>query len=202
MLTPLSYLFMPNSINLACVALSLSMLVAACSSKVNEPSAQASAVKKTDKTKILVPSKTVFNVLRVIDGDTILAKNVSLSSDKENLKRIRLCGVDAPELKQPRGLNTKIKLEEILAANENQIRMTELGSDQYGRTVAEIFSGDKLVNLTLLEQGLVYISPAFYKKCPNSLAMLQAETLSKNKKVGVWSDNVQIYPWDYRKTKK
>lgn len=62
-----------------------------------------------------------------IDGDTI----------RYGTERIRLQGIDTPELNEPGGLAAKKRLEDLLRSGP--VRIVPHGVDVYGRTVADVF---------------------------------------------------------------
>jgi len=62
-----------------------------------------------------------------IDGDTL----------RMGSERIRLRGIDTPELSEPRGPEARQRLEQLL--KEGPIRIVPYGQDVYGRTVADVF---------------------------------------------------------------
>ena len=66
---------------------------------------------------------------RVIDGDTIHHEG----------ERIRIWGLDCPELRQPGGPEAKKALQNLLRGATVQLKRR--GRDKYGRTVAIVFSG-------------------------------------------------------------
>jgi len=84
-----------------------------------------------------LPQSERRQVLSVHDGDTI---TVNSGWGKE---KIRLCGVDAPELSQPLGTQSRDKLRSLIAAAGNQVELMPVAKDRYGRTVAEVFTALK-----------------------------------------------------------
>lgn len=95
------------------------------------------------------------SVVRVIDGDTIVAA----IGDEE--KRVRLLNIDTPELggndTEPECLAEEARdyLSNTLPpGTEVELRYDEDRKDQYGRELAAVFSGDKLVNAEIARQGL------------------------------------------------
>lgn len=79
-------------------------------------------------------------VTNVVDGDTFdmhithLGKN---NKEKYNDdERVRIAGIDAPELNTKEGKIAKEKLEKML--NEKEVRCKVQSRDTYGRIVAEI----------------------------------------------------------------
>jgi endonuclease YncB( thermonuclease family) len=78
-----------------------------------------------------------------IDGDTI-----RVGSD-----RIRLRGIDTPELSEPGGQAARQRLEQLL--QEGPIRIVPHGQDVYGRTVADVFVDGRNVAEILRREGFV-----------------------------------------------
>jgi micrococcal nuclease len=76
-----------------------------------------------------------------IDGDTI-----RYGSD-----RIRLAGIDTPELGEPGGLAAKQRLEELLRSGP--VRIVRRGKDVYGRLVADVFVNGQNVAEILIQEG-------------------------------------------------
>jgi endonuclease YncB( thermonuclease family) len=76
-----------------------------------------------------------------IDGDTI-----RVGSD-----RIRLRGIDTPELSEPGGQAARQRLEQLL--QEGPIRIVPHGQDVYGRTVADVFVDGRNVAEVLVREG-------------------------------------------------
>lgn len=84
------------------------------------------------------------NVVRVIDGDTIIV-NIDLGFDSWKFnQRIRLLGINAPELKgitKANGLKSKEFLESLFVdVNGSVVLHTAKDStDKYGRYLADVF---------------------------------------------------------------
>lgn|SRR5512134_1959976 len=76
-----------------------------------------------------------------IDGDTL-----RVGSD-----RIRLRGIDAPELNEAGGQAARQRLEQLL--QEGPIRIVPHGQDVYGRTVADVFVNGRNVAEILRTEG-------------------------------------------------
>jgi micrococcal nuclease len=130
------------------------------------------------------------------DGDT-----VTVLCDGEKVK-VRLCGIDAPELKQPLGINSRDKLRSLLASSKNRISLIEIEKDRYKRTVGEVFLNDeRSIQEELLKAGMAYFYAQYADNCPNRDAFIKAEEIARSQKIGVWSGNYQK-PWEYRRKNK
>jgi len=85
-------------------------------------------------------------VLRVVDGDTVIA-NVDVGFDMWKRCNIRLHGIDTPEtrtrdlVEKEAGLKSKARLIELLEANDNVFILESMGIDKYGRSLGIIYAG-------------------------------------------------------------
>ena len=136
-------------------------------------------------------------VSRVHDGDTI---SVVLNSRKE---KVRLIGIDAPEIKQrPWGTRAKKHLEKLLMASNRKVvlEFDVERRDKYGRLLCYIFTPDrKMLNIQMVKDGyavLLTIPPNI--KYVNELRM--AENEARQHRRGIWnSKGPKESPGDYRK---
>lgn len=79
--------------------------------------------------------------VRVVDGDTIRLGG----------ERIRLRGIDTPELSEPQGPSAKQRLEELLRSGS--IRIVPHGRDVYNRLLADVFVNEQDVAEILRSEG-------------------------------------------------
>jgi len=88
----------------------------------------------------------------IYDGDTF-----RVECDGRQLK-IRLCGIDAPEVKQPLGIESRNYLRSLVASSQSQVMVIEMDRDRYGRSVAEVLlespSGEQSVQEEMLKAGM------------------------------------------------
>lgn len=89
----------------------------------------------------------VGRVVRVQDGDSVLVR----VPGRTQPVAVRLQGLDAPELCQKGGLQSKQALEDLLANQE--VTVIERGLDSYGRTLARIQLRGRDVGRQLVAQG-------------------------------------------------
>jgi len=144
-------------------------------------------------------------VINVHDGDTITVK---LGWQKV---KVRLCGIDAPELSQPLGMQSRDHLRSLFASAGNQVILYISDTDRYGRKVAELYvpahnpqqpEEEKLLNEEQLRAGMAYIYAKYASRCPNGSDFAKMEAIAQRKKLGVWSDPTAMKPWDYRKKQR
>ena len=101
-------------------------------------------------------------LIRVVDGDTVDAW-IDLGFDITIRRRIRLWGIDAPEMRtrglqeKAEGFAAKDRLIEILELNHGTFAVRSVGVDKYGRCLGEIYIQDININKQLLAEGIVDI---------------------------------------------
>lgn len=101
---------------------------------------------------------------KVIDGDTIKVKNAYQKiSDNESIKlpdikKIRLVGVNTPEMGMLGADISKMLLEKLCLNKKIRLKIDEKNPiDKYGRTLAIVIIDSKNINQILLNEGLAQI---------------------------------------------
>lgn len=126
--------------------------------------------------------------VRVIDGDTL-----TVADENQNLHRIRIVGMDAPELAQPYGKAAKAALAELILHKE--VHVLPAGVDKYGRELAQLrydtSFGQLDVAETMISNGHAFSwGGAHYK----------AQEYAAAHRLGIWSDlRYQERPWLFRR---
>lgn len=136
-------------------------------------------------------------VVAVHDGDTV---SVVIGQKSE---RVRLLGIDAPEMGQrPWGAKAKKHLEGLLKRSGWTVSL-ELDiekRDKYGRLLAYLWSKDnKLINLEMVEDGyaVLFTLPPNVKHADE---LRNAQRLAREKSLGIWGkDGLNEMPLDYKK---
>ena len=107
-------------------------------------------------------------LVRVIDGDTVDAM-IDLGFDTWVKKRIRLSGIDAPEVRtrdkeeKVKGFAAKARVQEVLDQSDGEFYLTSQSLDKYGRCLGEIMVSKnyirsekyhgKSINQLLIKEG-------------------------------------------------
>jgi endonuclease YncB( thermonuclease family) len=139
------------------------------------------------------PSVLTGTVTRVHDGDTITVVDHQGEAD------IRLQGIDAPELAQPFGPESRAALASLLLAKV--VRVAYAGSDEYGRLLGAVFTADCThANLRQVAVGMAWFYPAFQCELPVSLrdAFTHAQQQARAAHAGLWSQRSPQPPWVFR----
>ncbi len=173
------------------IALSIGLGLAVYS-QMNKNSQRASnkptAVKQTREFEVwqLKPNS-------IYDGDTL-----RVVRDNEELK-IRLCGLDAPEIGQPLGIEARDYLRSLVELGDGSLLLVPIEKDRYGRTVAEVYvqdSDESAVNLNMqmLRDGYAWHYERYSGNCPTQKEFILAEEVARKEGWGVW-EGLHQPPW-------
>ena len=79
------------------------------------------------------------------------------------------------------------------------VRIEQTSTDRYGRTIAKTFSEDgRELGLLMIEVGYAW----HFKKYSSDIQLANAEIEARNKRAGLWVDEMPMAPWEWRKIKK
>lgn len=142
---------------------------------------------------ILFSSSVTFalsdlEIIRVIDGDTVIGK----SNDTEI--KIRLSEIDAPEMNQPFGLNSKECLSNLIKKNNN-LQFKSNGRDGYGRSLGWLVTDDKNLNYEMIKEGCAWV----YDRYVINKTIYSFQNGARLKNLGLWKQNNPIAPWIWRR---
>ena len=129
-------------------------------------------------------------VRSVYDGDTLTVESVA-----QGVVKVRLDGIDTPELKQPHGIAARDALRKLVLAVE--VTIVPLDKDRYGRTVGVVYLDRMDVNAWLVRQGHAW---AYLEYKPRPL-LVDLEFVARMQDRGLWAERPQA-PWDWRKAKR
>ncbi len=165
---------------------------------IQAPSTISIIPKKNTPTiiKTTITTKELYQVTKIIDGDTI---DIDINGKME---RIRLIGIDTPEIVDPRkpvqcfGIEASKKAKEVLSNKKVLIESdpTQGDKDKYGRLLRYIFLEDGTsLNKTMILEGFAheytYKTPYKYQS-----EYKEAEKKSREGGKGLWADNVCVTP--------
>ena len=129
------------------------------------------------------------------DGDTLRVR-----SPKGEVLKVRFACIDAPELKQPLGEESRNYLRSLVSRGGNKVKLQPITTDRYGRTVAQLWNGNGLIQSQMAIAGMAYGYDQYKKDCPNWSAIESTQAQAQEAKIGVWKlPNGGQRPWDYRK---
>jgi endonuclease YncB( thermonuclease family) len=131
------------------------------------------------------------------DGDTLRVR-----SSKGEVIKVRFACVDAPELKQPLGQESRNYLRSMINEAGNKVKIQIVDVDRYGRSVAELWTKSGLLQSRMTAAGMAFAYDQYSKNCPNWDAVKSSEKAAMEFKLGVWRSPNFERPWDYRKSNR
>jgi len=131
-------------------------------------------------------------VLRVTDGDTLRVKVQGVAMD------FRLAQIDAPEKDQPHGERSRAELLRLVGGQK--LVLVPIDTDRYGRTVADVWVGNRNVNRALVKSGDAW----FYDEFSQDAALYELEQQARSAKRGLWAlpPAQRIEPWRWRRERR
>jgi micrococcal nuclease len=124
-------------------------------------------------------------VLRVVDGDTFV-----LAGSKE---RVRLIGANTPETVKPDwpvepwGPEASQFTKKFLAGGEVRLEFDGDPRDKYGRLLAYVWVGNRMLNEELLRAGLARAEMQYRYSKEMKSRFRRAEAEARNSRRGIWS---------------
>lgn len=137
-------------------------------------------------------------VIRVWDGDSLHLQDATGQRHK-----IRLAGIDAPELEQPQGEDCRILLAERIL--RQYVRAEVLRNDRYGRRVAKISLNGSDIGRQQVAAGCAWHYRRFARRqqTPAEYAVYAAAELgAKRRHLGVWGQRSPQAPWQFRRRRQ
>lgn len=126
-------------------------------------------------------------VVGVNDGDTITVLKNGISY------KIRLYGIDCPELHQAFGMEAKQFTSNL--AFEKKVKIKVQATDRYGRYVGSVTLPDgHILSQELLKNGLAW----HYRRYSTNPLLQTLEDRAKEAKLGLWAQPSPIPPWEFR----
>jgi len=136
-------------------------------------------------------------IINVVDGDT-----VHLLNDNQEKLKVRLHHIDAPELDQYYGKESKFALEQLIL--NKKVTVISDKKDKYKRLLGVISLDEVDVNLEMIKAGAAWHFKKYAKFDQSKDQYLiydENEYQAKLKKIGLWKEKA-ISPWLWRKNKK
>jgi micrococcal nuclease len=173
------------------------LLATGCSS--TQPQSEVSQPSTQGLTTVASPiaQNNLPSIISVGDGDTVGVQRGGKTIT------VRLACIDAPETAQEKwGQQAANRLKQLLPPGQ-AVQLREVDTDQYGRTVGELYLENQSVNLTMVKEGQAVVYQQYLSGCANTQDQyLQAETQAKAQKLGFWNQSNPVMPWDFRRGKR
>jgi endonuclease YncB( thermonuclease family) len=127
-------------------------------------------------------------VTHVVDGDTVWVKT---SASQQPLK-VRIQGIDAPEICQPGGIEAQAALKSRVLGQS--VTVTSGAHDDYGRTIGTLYWQGQDVGRWMVASGHAWVYSFRNKKGPYADELAQAQTGRR----GLFSDAAAEEPRLFR----
>ena len=138
------------------------------------------------------------DVVSIHDGDT-LKLDCAWDETKPQIVTVRLHCIDAPELKQePWG---KLARDHLRSITGQAVALEPVDRDRHGRIVARVYSNGRDIALQMVVEGFAPVYPKYCREQP----YLDAEKVSRDKRLGVWSiagQHQQPWAWRHSRSEK
>ncbi|MBQ4385371.1 MAG: thermonuclease family protein [Kiritimatiellae bacterium] len=126
-------------------------------------------------------------VTRVADGDTIRV------TDGERRYQVRLERIDAPELRQDYGYEATVYLDKRIGGKTVKVEWQK--KDPYGRILGIVYLDGVDINLEMVATGNAW----HYAHFDNTPEYAEAEKSARAARLGLWSGESPISPYDFRR---
>jgi len=141
---------------------------------------------------LLLLSSPVFadysaQIVSILDADTIEVVH------HHHAERIRLYGIDCPEIGQAYGARAKQVTAALLVGQKVKIKTH--GRDKHRRTLGTAVREGININHFLVKQGWCWWDR---KAAPTHSVLEGLERQARDEKLGLWKESAPIPPWVYR----
>ena len=130
----------------------------------------------------------VARVVSVHDGDTLTV----LIEHKQ--VKVRLTDIDAPELGQPFGRNSKQSLSDLCFGKLATLDVR--GQDRYKRALAQVTCDGRDANAEQVRRGYAWTYTRF-APAGSPLYAIQNEARAAHR--GLWAERSPVAPWEWRR---
>ena len=127
-------------------------------------------------------------VVAVHNGDSLTV------IDQGRKVRVRLDGIDAPELTQRYGWAALSALAALCRGKEAKV--AERAKDERGRVLGTVTCGETDANAELVRRGLAWVYRTYL---PLGSPLYELETNARLMQRGLWGDKDPVPPWEWRK---
>lgn len=134
-------------------------------------------------------------VVGISDGDTLTAR-CGRAGAYERVK-VRIAAIDAPERSQPYGQRSKQALSDICF--QVKARITEVDTDRYGRTVADVDCNGEDAGSRMVSDGWAWVYDYDRIATKRGGGLFKLQDSARARRLGLWADAKPTPPWDWRK---
>lgn len=148
----------------------------------------------SESTPAPLPDNTITGkVVALADGDSF-----TLLDGNKKQHKVRIQGIDAPELGQDFSQESKQRLASLIFGKVVKISTDKF--DKYGRVVGKVNAANQDVGRQMIGSGMAW----FYRQYANELTEADQTTYDREERkaksngAGLWSDSEPTPPWEFR----
>jgi endonuclease YncB( thermonuclease family) len=134
-------------------------------------------------------------VVGISDGDTLTAR-CGRAGAYERV-RVRIAAIDAPEKAQPYGQRSKQALSSICF--QEKALITEIDTDRYGRTVADVSCNGEDAGSRMVADGWAWVYDYNRLATKRGGGLFKLQDGARSRHLGLWTDAKPTPPWEWRK---
>lgn len=145
------------------------------------------------------PPGNLVKVERVVSGQTLeVADGLG---NQVLVQRVRLIGIEAPDLKQqPWGTAAQEQLQRLIGNDPIRLESDQEATDQFERRLAYAWKGESLLNEILVKEGYAIFVP----RSPNNKydqRLANAQEYARIMGLGVWNPDrpMRLTPGEFRR---
>ncbi len=129
----------------------------------------------------------VRQILEVVDGNTL-----KVSTMEDDTFKVKLKGVDAPELGQEFGIESLNYLQKLIT--DKNVLVEYSGKDRWGNRLVYVTTNKgKSINEIMIKEGYGWVDRFFINK-PD---LMELQQIAEKKNAGLWTKEDPMAPWVY-----
>lgn len=113
--------------------------------------------------------------------------------DERRTTAVRMHQIDAPELQQTHGIQSRNILRKLCRKNSTAVIRTQ-GRDQYGRLLGDVSCEGKSVNKEMVAAGAAWV----YDRHVEDRSLYRLQNEARARAQGLWADPDAQAPWQWR----
>ena len=133
-------------------------------------------------------SEVVYNVVKVVDGDTF---KIEFRGESRS---VRMIGIDTPEVNHPSepvqcyGVEASLKTKELIDGKDVRLEQDVSQTDRYGRILAYVWVDEVFINEKIVKEGYAF-SSSYPPDVKYQDILDTAEIYARENKAGLWAED-------------
>ncbi len=136
-------------------------------------------------------------VVDVLNGDTIVVRDAQHTEH-----RVYLYGIDAPELKQISGKESRDYLDRLLFTRTYQVKLVIESRAKSGSIIGTVYAAEQNSSQFADINGMMVMAGHAWASRHSGKRYQAIEQIARNRKTGLWAHPKPVAPWQWRKKHK